>query len=58
MDIQVLIDTVSRKLHPADAGRFFIKMMGQYTLDPESIKQVLPLFLDDFELSKDERYIS
>ncbi len=58
LDIQVLIETISRKLPPTDARRFFIKMMGKYSLDPEFIKQVVPLFVDDFELSKDEPFVS
>jgi hypothetical protein len=57
LDIQVLIDTVSRKLPPADARRFSMKMMGKYRLDPKSIREVVPLFVDDFELSKDEPYV-
>ncbi len=58
MDIQVLIDTVSRNLPPADARRFSMKMMGKYALDPETIKQVVTLFVDDFDLSKDEPFVS
>ncbi len=58
LDIQVLIDTISRNLPPADARRFSMKMMGKYALDPESIKQVVTLFVDDFDLSKDEPFVS
>ncbi len=31
-----------------------MKIMEKYAVDPEHIKQVVPLILDDFELSKDE----
>jgi hypothetical protein len=58
LDIQVLIETVSRKLPPADARRFSMKMMGKYRLDPKSIREVVPLFVDDFELSKEEPFVS
>ncbi len=58
LDIQVLIDTVSRKLPPTDARRFSMKMLRKYSLDPEPIKQAVTLFVDDFELSKDEPYAS
>jgi hypothetical protein len=34
-----------------------MKMMGKYRLDPKSIREVVPLFVDDFELSKDEPYV-
>jgi hypothetical protein len=56
LDIQILIETVSRKLPPADARRFSMKMMGKYRVDPKSIREVVPLFVDDFELSKDEPF--
>jgi hypothetical protein len=58
LDIQVLIETVSRRLPPDDARRFSMKMMGKYRLDPKPISEVVPLFVDDFELSRDEPYVS
>lgn len=56
LDIQVLIEAVSRKLPPADARRFSMKMMEKYRFDPKAIREVVPLIVDDFELSKDEPF--
>jgi hypothetical protein len=53
LDVQVLIETVSMKLPSADARRFSMKMMGQFRLDPKVMREVVPLIVDDFELSKD-----
>lgn len=36
------------------SARARMKMMGKYHLDPKIIKEVVPLIVDDFELSKDE----
>jgi hypothetical protein len=58
LDIQVLIESVSMKLPSVDARRFSMKMMGKYRLDPKSIREVIPLFVDDFEFSKDEPFAS
>jgi hypothetical protein len=58
LDIQVLIETVSRRLPPADARRFSMKMIGKYRFNPKSIREIVPLFVDDFELSKDEPFAS
>jgi len=45
---------VSARLPTEDARRFSMKIMEKYAVDPEYIKQVVSLILDDFELSKDE----
>ncbi len=54
LDIQTLIANLSARLPPEDARRFTMKMMAKYRMNPESIKDAMPILLDDFELSKDE----
>jgi hypothetical protein len=58
LDIQVLIEAVSTKLPPADARRFSMKTMGHYRLHPSLMKEVVPLIVDDFELSADVPFVS
>ena len=54
LDIQTLIANLSARLPPEDARRFTMKMMAKYRMNSESIREAVPILLDDFELSKDE----
>ena len=58
LDIQTLIANLSARLPPEDARRFTMKMMAKYRMNPESIRETVPILLDDFELSKDEPCVS
>jgi hypothetical protein len=49
MDYQVIVEHLSSKLPPEHARSFAMKSMHQYYLDPEKMKSVLLLIVDDFE---------
>jgi len=46
------------QLPAADARRFSMKMMGQFLLDPKFMREIVPLIVDEFELSKDVPFAS
>lgn len=50
MDFQVIVEKISSKLPPKQARNFSMKNMRQFKSNPEKMKMILTIFMDDFEV--------